>query len=155
MYSDQEIINLFNWGIEDVHYVHVPHDHNLIRFPSGVDAVTSGYNLALGWQFGNQLLSYIWEGNSPYLYDEIAQFNEKAIKSKALGFTFDSSMLKHEIATLSNVMALYRVPLENGALDPVVKLPEFIKALRAAGIDKVIEEKQKQLNAWVEELNIQ
>jgi len=148
MYSDPEIINLLNWGIEGVHYVHVPQNDNLIRFPDGVDAITSGYNLALGWQFGNQLLSYIWEGNNPDLYAEMADFNETAIKSKALGFTFDSSTLNNEIAALSTVMAQYRVPLENGALDPAIMLPVFTKALRDAGIDRVIAEKQRQLDIW-------
>jgi len=148
MYSNPEIINLLNWGIEGVHYVHVPQNDNLIRFPDGVDAITSGYNLALGWQFGNQLLSYIWEGNNPDLYAEMADFNETAIKSKALGFTFDSSMLNNEVAALSTVMAQYRVPLENGALDPDIMLPVFTEALRDAGIDRVIIEKQRQLDIW-------
>ncbi len=148
MYSDPDLINLFHWGIKGVHFERVPQSDNLIRFPKGVDAFTSGYNLALGWQFGNQLLSFIWEGNNPDLYDEMAEFNETAIKSKALGFTFDSLILKNEIAALSRVIAQYRSPLENGALDPVVKLPEFIEELRAAGIDRVIAEKQRQLDAW-------
>lgn len=148
MYSDPEIINLFHWGIEGVHYVRVPQKAKLIRFPQDVDAFTSGYNLALGWQFGNQLLSYIWEGNNPDLYSEMAEFNEEAIKSLALGFTFDSSKLNNEIAALSIVMSQFRMPLENGALDPDIKLPEFIEALRVAGIDRVIAEKQSQLDAW-------
>lgn len=150
MYSDPEVINLLNWGIEGVHYVRVPRTDNLIRFPDGVDAITSGYNLALGWQFGNQLLSYVWEGNNPDLYAEIGAFNETAIKSKALGFTFDSSMLNNEIAALGNVVAQYRIPLENGVFDPDIMLPVFIIALRDAGIDKVIAEKQRQLDVWAD-----
>jgi len=148
LYSDPDIINLFHWGIEGIHYEHVPDTVNLIRFPKGVDALTSGYNLALGWQFGNQLLSYIWEGNNPDLYSEMAEFNETAIKSMALGFTFDSSELNNEIAALSRVISQYRLPLENGVLDPAVKLPEFIAALRSAGIDRVIAKKQSQLDTW-------
>lgn len=155
MYGNEDIINLFNWGIEDIHYVRVPDSNVLIRFPEGVDAITSGFNLALGWQFGNQLLSYIWEGNSPFLYSEIGEFNDSSIKSNALGFTFDSSELQSEIAKLSGVMALYRVPLENGAFDPQVKLPEFINALRDAGIDKVIDEKQRQLDEWAIRVGVQ
>ena len=35
-------------------------------------------------------------------------------------------------------------------LDPDTALPEFRAKLKAAGIDKVVEEKQRQLDAWLE-----
>jgi putative aldouronate transport system substrate-binding protein len=39
-------------------------------------------------------------------------------------------------------------------VNPDKVLPEFISKLKAAGIDKVIAEKQRQLNLWAEENNI-
>jgi len=36
-----------------------------------------------------------------------------------------------------------------GSVDPESKLPEFIEKLKVAGIDKIIEEKQNQLDEWV------
>ena len=44
----------------------------------------------------------------------------------------------------------YRCGLEWGVLDPDTALPEFRAKLKAAGIDKVVEEKQRQLDAWLE-----
>ena len=147
MYSDKEIINLFDWGIEGKHYVKTGTE-NVIKFPDGVDASNSGYNLNQGWMFGNQYLSYVFEGDDPEIYIKTKEFSNSAIKSKALGFTFDSTPVKTEIAALTNVLDQFKPGLESGALDPEKNLPEFIAKLRAAGIEKVIAEKQKQLDAW-------
>ena len=38
-----------------------------------------------------------------------------------------------------------------GALDPEKALPEFLSALEAAGMDKILEEQQKQFDIWLAE----
>jgi putative aldouronate transport system substrate-binding protein len=68
-----------------------------------------------------------------------------------MGFSFDQEPVKTEVAAVQNVMAQYRKALENGASDPVTILPEYQAKLRAAGLDKIIAEKQKQLDAWAAE----
>ncbi|RTE11453.1 ABC transporter substrate-binding protein [Paenibacillus whitsoniae] len=146
MYTDKDIVNLFNWGIKDQHYV-VKSD-NVIDFPQGVDAKTSGYNLNMGYLFGNQFLSYVFNGNDPKIWTNMDQFNKSALKSKALGFTFDASAVKTEYAAVASVVTQYKLPLETGSVDPEKTLPEFIAKLKSAGIDKIIAEKQKQLDAW-------
>ncbi|MGM0880766.1 MAG: ABC transporter substrate-binding protein [Bacillota bacterium] len=146
MYTDKDFINLLDYGIEDKHYVKV--SDNVIDYPQGVDATNSGYNLQMGWMFGNQSLSHIWNGDDPELWNQLAEFNKNAIKSKALGFTFNADAVKTEIAAVTNVQNQYKIALETGTVDPVAKLPEFIKQLKTAGIDKIIAEKQKQLDAW-------
>lgn len=145
MYTDKDIVNLLDWGIEGKHYVKV--SDNVIDYPQGVNAGNVGYS-GMGWLFGNQFLSYIFKGDDEQLWDKMKEFNANAIKSKALGFTFDSSPVKTEFAAVTNVLSQYRVALECGALDPDKALPEFIAKLQDAGIDKVIVEKQKQLDAW-------
>ncbi|MFF2910740.1 ABC transporter substrate-binding protein [Paenibacillus sp. NPDC057934] len=145
MYSDKALVNLLVWGIEGKHYVKV--SDNVIDYPQGVTADNVGYS-GLGWLFGNQFLSYIFKGDDEQLWEKMKQFNENAIKSKALGFTFDSTVVKTEFAAVSNVFSQYRIALECGALDPDKVLPEFITKMKDAGIDKIIAEKQKQLDAW-------
>lgn len=146
MYTDKDFINLLDYGIENKHYVKV--SDNVIDYPEGIDATNSGYNLQMGWMFGNQSLSYIWNGDDPELWNQLAAFNKEAVKSKALGFTFNADSVKTEIAAVTNVQNQYKIALETGTVDPVAKLPEFIKQLKSAGIDKIIAEKQKQLDAW-------
>jgi len=148
LYTDPDLINLFDWGIEGTHYAKTS-ENNIIDYPQGVDTTNSGYNLNMGWMFGNQFLSYIWQGDSPTLYNELAEFNKNSKKSKALGFTYDVEPVKTEVAAVRNVFEQYYKVLETGTVDPDVELPNYLKKLKAAGIDKIVAEKQKQLDEWV------
>ncbi|KQY94391.1 ABC transporter substrate-binding protein [Paenibacillus sp. Root52] len=147
MYSDKNISNLLIWGIEGKHYKVL--SENVIDFPEGVNEQNSGYRLNAGWMFGNQFIAYVWQGTDPDIWGKVKQFNESAVKSKALGFTFDPTSVKTEIAAIGNVISQYRLPLETGSIDPDNVLPKFLDNLKIAGIDKVIEEKQRQLDQWV------
>ncbi len=147
LYTDKDFINTIDWGIEGKHYAKTDQE-NVIKYADGVDANSSGYNPNTGWMFGNQFLSYTFEGDNPDIWKETDEFNKNAIKSKALGFTFDSSPVKTEFASVTNVMNQYRLGLETGTLDPDKALPDFIAKLKSAGIDKIVAEKQKQLDAW-------
>lgn len=149
MYSDPQVINLFDWGIEGKHYTKVSGANNVIDYPNGITATTTGYGLNMGFQFGNQLLSYVWKGDSPDLYTKLADFNKSATLSKAFGFLFNGASVKTEFAALTNVNNQYKIALEDGMLDPDTTLPKYISALKDAGIEKYIAEKQKQLDEWV------
>ncbi len=149
MYSDPEIMNILSWGIEGEHYEVL--DSGLIDYPEGVTGETSGYNLNAGWMFGNQFITYVWNGDSPTIWQETDEFNKTAKKSKAFGFSYDSSGVKTETAACANVVSEYGVSLTSGMVDPETVIPEFVKKLEASGIDKIIAEKQTQLDQWAEE----
>ncbi|MBE9916145.1 ABC transporter substrate-binding protein [Paenibacillus donghaensis] len=155
MFTDKEVINLFDWGIEGKHYVKVEGSDHVIDYPKGVDASNTGYNMPLGWMFGNQFLSYVMKGDDPDIWVKTDEFNKKAKHSKALGFVFDTSPVKTEYAAVSNVITQYKLPLETGSVDPDKILPEFIAKLKSSGIDKIIAEKQKQLDEWAKEKGVE
>ncbi|MEW9052271.1 MAG: ABC transporter substrate-binding protein [Neobacillus sp.] len=146
-YTNADLINLIDWGIEGKHYV--KKSDGTIGYPEGVDANNTGYGLGQDWLFGNQLIAHVWEGNDPNNYKILAENNKTAPVSNALGFTFDSSKVKTEIASVTNVVNQYLPGLDTGSVDPDQHLPEFISKLKAAGIDKIIAEKQRQLDEWV------
>ncbi|WP_248930046.1 ABC transporter substrate-binding protein [Paenibacillus hamazuiensis] len=146
MYSDKDIINLLAWGIEGKDYV--KKSDNMIDYPEGVTASTVQYGLNQGWLFGNQFLSYVFSPDPADLWQQMDKFNKGAIKSKALGFTPDMTSLKTESVAVMNVVNQYKNGLHTGTLDPQSVLPEFNKKLKDAGIDKIIAEKQKQLDEW-------
>ncbi|OPH47918.1 hypothetical protein BC351_39180 [Paenibacillus ferrarius] len=54
LYSDKELINLIDYGIEGKHYVK---KGDLIGFPNGVDTQNATYSPNHGWEWGNQFLS--------------------------------------------------------------------------------------------------
>jgi putative aldouronate transport system substrate-binding protein len=146
-YTNADVINLIDWGIEGKHYVEK--SDGTIGYPEGVDANNTGYGLGQDWLFGNQLIAHVWEGNDPNNYKILAENNKTAPVSIALGFTFDSSKVKTEIASVTNVVNQYQPGLDTGSVDPDKQLPEFISRLKAAGIDRIIAEKQRQLDEWV------
>ena len=89
-------------------------ESGLIGYPEGVTVDNSGYNLNMGWAFGNQYITHIWEGDPLSLYDDLKAFNESAVKSCAFGFTWDPTPVKTEVAALNNVLDEYRCGLEWG-----------------------------------------
>jgi len=148
MYTNSDLVNLMYWGIEGKHYVKV--SDNVIRYPDGIDSSTVGYS-SNGMTIGNPFIAYTFEGDDPNLSQTIQEWNAAAKKSVALGFTFTSADVQNEMTAISNVLQQYQRVLETGSADPKQVLPEFISQLQAAGIDRVIEAKQAQLDAWAAE----
>lgn len=147
LHKDKYLINLLNWGIEGQDYVKV--SDNVIKYPDGMTAENSTYNLNMNWLMGNQLLDYTWSTDDPNLYNEYKPFNDKAERSAALGFTYNPDAVKNEVAACQNVVNQYTGAIHTGSLDPTVTIPKFVQALKAAGVDKIIAEKQAQLDKFV------
>ncbi len=146
--TDPAISNLLIYGIEGKHYKVVDQAANIIDYADGVDASSIKYPVSMGWNIGNQFISHIWSGNTADYWTKMADFNKNAIVSKAMGFSFDSSKVSTEYAACASVVAQYRNALLCGSLDPEQGIPEFNKALKDAGLDKIIAEKQAQFDAW-------
>lgn len=152
LYGNAEVLNLLNWGEEGVDYEVVDAENNIIDYPEGKDETTT-YHLGEGWQLFDQFKMYIWQGDSPDIWEETKAMNESSLKSKAFGFTYDSTGVTNELAALTNVKAQYAAALGSGTVDPDEVLPKFIEELKKAGIEKVIQTKQEQLDKWLEEQN--
>ncbi|KIL38978.1 hypothetical protein SD70_22810 [Gordoniibacillus kamchatkensis] len=147
LYTDKYLVNLIAFGIEGKHYV--KKSDNVIDFPPGMDPKTSGYNLNQPWLFGNQFNDYLWANEDPNKWDNFRKYNQSAERSRVLGFTFNPDPVKNEVAACTNVMKELSPGLYSGTLDPNEYLSKLIDKLKAAGVDKVIAEKQKQLDEWV------
>lgn len=151
-FSDKEIVNLIVYGIEGDSYVKVDEDH--VNFPEGKDANTVSYTAQLSSGIvGNMFNQYALEGQSIEDLNLMDTENKTSAKSKAFGFTFDSSSLKTEYSSVMNVVNQYLPGLNCGSLDPDKEIPNFIKALKDAGMDRIVAEKQKQLDAWLAQNN--
>jgi putative aldouronate transport system substrate-binding protein len=146
LYSDPDIVNLLIYGIEGVHYTVGP-SGIAETIPPG--SGSSGYNLSgVSWELVHQPLLRLTAGQTPRLWDLITANNQRAHRSLAFGFNYDPSPVKQATAAVRAVVKDFKVPLESGAVDPAVQLPAFIRALKEAGIDTIITEKQRQLDAW-------
>lgn len=148
MYSDKDISNLLIYGIKDVHYKVIDEANGIIDYADGVDATNTAFPGGTGWGWPNQFLGYIWNGNANDYWQQMDNFNKTATPSGALGFVFDAINVSTEMAACANVIDQYKNALMGGVIDPNEALPKFLQDLKDAGIDNIMDEKQKQLDVW-------
>lgn len=146
IYTDPELSNLMIWGIEGVHYVVEPSGH--ITFAPGVDGSNSGWFINMAWAMPNQFIAHIWEGNDLNLPQQLMDFNASAVVSKAFGFIFDSTPVRNEIAAVTNVYEELMPSLGLGFVNPEEGIAQLVERMEAAGLNRIIAEKQSQIDAW-------
>lgn len=61
---------------------------------------------------------------------------------------FDTSTVETELAACNNVWQQYWWPLELAYTDRETGLAEYAKKMKAAGLDKIMEEAQRQLEEY-------
>lgn len=149
LYSDETVVNLWTYGLEGRHYELIDAEKNIAGFPEGMDFTTSGYPLFMGFACGNQYLSHIWEGDSPQIWQELQSFNDDAVRSNAFGFQYDDTAVKSEVTACSVIVEKYKDGFLHGIYDVETVLPQWIQELKNAGIDRIIAEKQRQLDRWL------
>jgi putative aldouronate transport system substrate-binding protein len=151
LYSDATLLNLMINGIEGKHYNKV--SGNIIEYPAGMDAASSGYPPSMNWMIGNLPMTYVWSNEDPDKWQSYVEYNKSADRSRALGFVFNTEPVKSEIAATSNVEKEFRNVIITGSVDPDEYIPKYLKKLKTAGLDKIIAEKQKQLDEWAKSRN--
>ncbi|MFC4776939.1 ABC transporter substrate-binding protein [Paenibacillus sp. GCM10023252] len=149
LHSDVKLLNLLVNGVEGKHYAKVAGKENIIKLPDGAKAGETGYSPGNNWMMGNQFLNYLWDHEDPTKWQKFDEFNKSATPTKALGFNFDSSKTKTEEAAVSSVYDSFLDGLATGVLDPAKSLPEFNEKMQKAGLNKIIAEKQKQLDEFL------
>ena len=146
--TNPDLLNLLNYGIKDKHWVWADEANKVIKFPEGVDAKTVGWNPNTYWQFGDRRLMYLTSPDDIGVFDKVAAAMEEAIVSPLMGFTDDTSPVQNEIAQVVSAATQYCDPVDKGLVDVESGLKACQDALKAAGIDTIVAEYQKQIDAW-------
>lgn len=154
LYTDPEVMNLWQYGIEDVNYK--LQDDGTIYYADGEDGANYKYHQNTGWSMGNQMISYVWSDGSKSAdyWEKLNDHNAWGAVSSTFGFNWDSTEYSTELTALSNALNTYRAALETGSVgsanvDAVLK--ELNDALYAAGLQTVMDAKQDQLDSWLAE----
>jgi putative aldouronate transport system substrate-binding protein len=143
LYTDKTLINLMNFGEEKTDYTKV--SDNVIKINTNAT-----FQLASGWIFGNQFNNFLLQTESPTKWDDFVAFNTSATKEKSLGFMFDTTPVKSQVAVLQPTVDKHYKALLNGAVSNVdTEVAAFSKELKADGVDAVITEMQKQYDAFL------
>ena len=91
------------------------------------------------------------EGQGADFQKKYAEFYGGGKTLPIVGYTFDTSSVKTEIGAVANVKEAYALSLCTGAVDPETALPELLAKLDAAGMQKIVDEANAQLKAFLGE----
>ena len=149
--QDKLLFNTLAYGVQGTHWDWSDASKSSIKFIG--DPANSGYNPGTSWAFGgnHQLDTYPIASETPQQKAALQasvklQLSAKA--SVALGFVLDAGPIKSELAQIAAVLKQYRDPLMAGLVDPKVAVPDLNRRLQQAGLDRVMAETQRQINAW-------
>jgi len=152
-YTNVEVANLMMYGIEDVHYT---------MTDNGTIDISNNANYENYWpMFGDATALYTAESNFLSTGAETLEEYQERLDSwevemsPAYGFNFDTTNVKTEIAACDAVDDEYRLAISCGTVDPDTEIPKWTQKLYDAGLQKVIDEKQKQLDEWLVSQNEQ
>lgn len=148
-FTSGEFEDLINWGIEGVDWVE--DENGQAAFPEGMDGSNFRYHNDQGWIYPNQMAGHVWAGNPTDIWDQYQEYTDSAILSAAFGFTYDSTAVTDQVIACTAVNSQYQKTLWFGAVDDVdAAIQEYNDNLYNAGLQDIIDEKQTQLNAWLE-----
>jgi putative aldouronate transport system substrate-binding protein len=139
--TDPVVNNLIAWGIENKNYV--------VQSPGVIHQITdSDYVHTNQWVFGNEMINYLKDTESPTKWEDIRKFNESAIPEKSMGFQWTKAdEFKSQIDACRLIEG--KQYLQYGVSDIDTELPKLITQLKQAGIDDIVASIQTEYDAWL------
>ncbi len=140
----KELYRLLVNGIEKEQYIRISKDSNVIARMTDDDR---NYRYGISpVNIGNVFQNYeLCEGQ----FDQIRTYNEEALTSPLEGFELDTRMFAIEMARVELVVKKYRDQLCQGISEDWETLyQEFLEEMREAGSQKIIDEMQKQIDSY-------
>lgn len=145
--NDEEINNLFCYGIEGKHWEDAG-DGLLISLP---DSSNYAYDSNCNWGIRNDAYWRMIEGGIPNLAELNETWQETAMSERYQNFVFNDEAVKNEIAALGEIFDTdYKLLGLGFTDDPEADTEKLREKMEAAGSQKVYEEIQKQAIAYWE-----
>lgn len=149
--TDNFVANTIRFGVEGEYWNKT--EDNRLDFTGTLneDPQQRAYYNWYGWQFGQLFNMSLPLQESDTLWDDLKEANETAYVSDNMGWIFDQDPVSTEIASCNAVVTEYNDNLERGMSPDVDQaLADFREKLKAAGVEKITAEAQRQLNEWRE-----
>ncbi len=141
--TNQENYDLWSYGVEGTNY-------NLNGEAVDISGIDSENVYSPNLWMWNDLDMARFSANYPQdQLDRLMTWDDNSQQSPLLGFVLDQSEIGAECSQIQAVMTEYAENLLTGMVDVDDVRDEFLAALDAAGIDKVIEETQRQVDEFV------
>lgn len=139
--TDSTLRNMMAYGIEGTHFKKVEGKENVI------EKLTDTWTLSAYTQ-GTFFNMAIVDGSPEDQWKQVQKLNESADFSSCLGFALDISNLSTEVANCKTTWDKYRYELLTGASNPEEMIPKIVEELKASGMEKIMEEAQKQIDEF-------
>lgn len=139
--TDQTLRDMYAYGMQGIHFEYT--DHGTVK------RLTDTWTLPSYSQASYFSMTPV-DPNPKDQWDNVRIQTENASQHVLLGFTLDESLISDELANVNAVWLRERGELTTGAYQGSTeqKLEKFIKDLEDAGLQKVLDETQKQINQW-------
>lgn len=146
IYSTQDNYNLFTQGIQDEHWT----DNGDGTYTPIIDPESNSRNYGFSeWKIGNMNLIRQSTTSPKAMFDLFNSQNETAVNGINLGFIFQPEPVAVEYANCRTELGLSVKPIYLGVVDFEENYDAMLEKMKAAGIDKVVAEYKKQLDAWL------
>lgn len=142
MFSDKDLMKYLTYGIEGKHYEMV--DGKVKKLED------TKYDVPAFTFLASETMTPLTTSESddtPEAKAKLDEFLENLEPSPILGFNFDKKEVESEAGNVEQTIFEYEKNLKTGAFDEAY-YKEFLEKLDTAGIEKLIAEVQKQLDAW-------
>jgi len=142
MHSDSKLLNMMLFGVEGVHWE--------LEDDGRVQITDSAWYGAHGgaWTLGNTLLQAVSNKEDPNKNKMLIDYSNDSVDHPSLGFRFRTDPVAAELTAITAVADGLNRALLTGYVDPADELPNYIDALKAAGLDTVKAEVEKQYDEW-------
>ena len=101
------------------------------------------------WTMGNTAIQHVTTKEDPEKNKRLQEYSKDAIMHPSLGFRYVvPAELEAQLAAVINVQDAMNRSLLTGAVDPSTALPQYISDLKAAGLDEIKADIEKQYNEW-------
>lgn len=149
LYADSANLALLLDGIEGEHYEKIEGTDN--RIHRIVDSTETPLYYFDSWQVGlYNIMNYVDSETDDRVKELTTPLEEGTFEySPIAGFVFNEENVVTEMANLRNEIVSSMYPIKFGMVDYDTAYPAAIQKLKAAGLDKVMEEYQKQLKAYL------
>lgn len=137
--TNKEAYNILATGLEGVSYDML--EDGRIKLKED-----NKYPVGSGWKWGNQFNAYVTDNQEVDVWEQTAELNANAKVSPIMGFRADTDDILTEIAQVEAVVAEFST-LQYGDYEKLY--PEFIKRLEDAGLSKIKDEYQKQIDEFL------
>lgn len=157
--TDLYLRNLLNYGIEGMHYTKVPASQEELDaarrkryiYDCKVHVLeNSGYAVSYYVQ-GGLFNTWVLDTDPIDKWDTFVRYNEKSVESPVFGFDFDAGMVQNQLSNFRIILDEYGPALYTGSVDPAVYVPMLNAKLYENGMQDVIDEMQRQIDAWQQE----